>query len=468
MTVLRPNDIDGWDPDGAVLLATFQTIPSVLEGLVRVGADGRSIEPSLAESWTFDAAGPSYSFTLRDGLKFSDGAPLTAADVVFSANEWVAGPQLGSVFSDIVGANAVDDRTVTLDLARPSTFLLDFLASGVAPVVPKDYGGLARNDFYANPIGAGPFVIDTYTPGVRTVLTRNPNYYKTDGPYLDKLTIETVADASQQLARFQAGDADVVEDLDVVLAQQVPETQRQTVRPASNLNGILFNFDSPLGADLNFRKAVNFAINRQQLASVAFDDMAQPATGILPPGSIGSVGCGCDTWTYDLDAAKTALEQSAYAGETLRFIAAATPGESAEIELIRADLEEVGISIEVEQLDVQVQLERIEQGDYDLSIGGYSNVSPTAGDLFIYFYVTNFFGSGAPVEQVLTSFDEFAVSVDEAAKSDAVRTFEQWVADNVVTVPTVSTDLVVPVAERVGGLVVRPMGLYYFDELWVS
>ncbi|MFA6575112.1 MAG: ABC transporter substrate-binding protein [Nocardioides sp.] len=468
ITILRANDIDGWDPDGAKLVATFVTLPNVMEGLVRVAKDAVTIEPALAESWKYDAAEPSYTFTLREGLEFSDGTPLNAEDVAFSATEWVAGERFGSMFADITGAEALDDRTVKLTLARPSTFLLDFMASGIAPVIPKDYAGKTREEFYRAPIGAGPFVIETFTPGVETILVRNENYHDPALPALDQVTYKIVADPSQQLAQFESGDAEMIESLDPSLASQVDEASQLVVNPASKNLDVIFNFATPLGQDLDFRAAVSHAINREQLVEIAYQGLATPVEGIIPPGTIGSVGCDCDTWSYDPDAAKADLAASSYDGQTLHLVTQTTSGDSPQLELIRADLEAIGVKVEVEELDIQVLLDRVGTGDYDMGVGTYSNVSPTAGDVFFYMYASAFFGSGAPVDQVLTSFDEFAVAADADAKGAAVQGLEDWAAEELPIVPVVSTSLVVPVSESVHGLEVRPYSRYYLDELSVG
>lgn len=467
LTILRTNDIDGWDPDGARVVASWVTLPNVLEGLVRVAKDGVTIEPALAESWVFDATEPSYTFTLRKGVTFSDGTPLTAEDVAFSATQWVKGARLGSMFADIASATVVDPTTVKLKLTRPSTFLLDFLASGIAPVVPKDYEGKSREAFYRHPVGAGPFVVDTYSPGVKTVLVRNDRYHGKPAP-LAKVTYRIVSAPSQQLAQFKSGEADIIESLDPTLAGQVPESQRQTVNPASKNLDVIFNYASPLGRDAAFREAVSYAINREQLVKIAYNGLATPVKGIMPPGTIGSVGCGCDAWRYDPQAAKAALAKSGYDGKKLHLVTEVTSGDSPQIELIRADLEAVGIHVEVEQLDLQVLLERVAGGKYDIGVGTYSNVSPTAGDVFFYMYVSKFFGSGAPVEPLLKHFNTFAVAADADAKGAAVRGLETWAAEARPIVPLVSTSLVVPVSESVHGLKVRPYSRYYLDELSVG
>jgi ABC-type transport system substrate-binding protein len=277
-----------------------------------------------------------------------------------------------------------------------------------------------------------------------------------------------VSDPSQQLAQFESGDADIIEGFDPALAPQVDEAQQLVVNPASKNMDVIFNWASPLGQDQAFREAVSKAINRDQLVEIAYDGLATPAAGILPPGTIGSVGCDCDAWDYDPEGAKAALEASSYGGEELHLITAATSGDSPQLELIRADLEAAGIKVAVEELDIQVLIQRVGEGDYDIGIGTYSNVSPTAGDVFFYMFVTKFFGSGAPVDQVLTSFNEFATAADADAKGEAVQGLEAWAAETRPIVPVVSLSLVVPVNERVKGLTVRPYNRYYLDELSVG
>lgn len=468
ITILRTNDIDGWDPDGAKLVATYVTLPSVLEGLVRVAKDGVTIEPALAESWKYDAASLSYTFTLRDGLTFSDGTPLTADDVAFSAKQWVGGKRMGVFFSTIKDASAVDKRTVKITLASPTTFLLDFMASGIAPIVPKDFGGKTREAFFKAPVGAGPYVVKSYTPGVETVLEANPKYVGAHKPTVKQVTYKVVADPTQQLAQFKSGAADMIESIDPTLAGQVDEKKRQTVNPASKNVDIVFNWSGKLGQDKNFRQAVSRAINREQLVKIAYEGLATPAQGIIPPGTIGSVGCGCDGYNYDVDAAKKALAASVYKGEKLHLVTQTTGGDSPQIELIRSDLQAVGIKVEVEELDIQVLIQRVGEGAFDIGVGNYSNVSPTAGDVFFYMYATKFFGTGAPVDQVLANFNKFAVTEATDAKEAAVRGLEQWAAAEMPIVPVVSPAIIVPVDEDVHGLKVRPYSRYYLDELSVG
>jgi peptide/nickel transport system substrate-binding protein len=233
ITILRQNDIDSWDPGNGMVVETFQTLPGVMEGLVRPGHGDEPIAPGLATSWKLDAANKTLTFQLRPDLKFSDGSPLTAEDAAFSAEQWPQGMMMGSLYSAIESAEATDDTTLVLHLKRPSTFLLSWLANGTAAVVPKDFQGKPAAEFFKRPIGAGPFKIADYRPGQQLVLERNEHYYDPKRPYLDKVIYDTVADPNQVLLRLQSGEADIAEAVPLDLTSQLPEEQQVRISPSA-------------------------------------------------------------------------------------------------------------------------------------------------------------------------------------------------------------------------------------------
>lgn len=177
LVVARADPIDGWNPDNAISQATYQTLPMVYDSLLRFTPDGQGLEAGLAESWEYDADGLTYTFKLRDGLMFSDGAPLTSADVAFSVGVWQSGPVLGILYGAIDNVETPDDTTVIFNLAYPDTVLPAVLTWASSAIILVDYGGVDAEAYFTSPIGAGPFVLDNWSPGSEIVLTKNPNYW---------------------------------------------------------------------------------------------------------------------------------------------------------------------------------------------------------------------------------------------------------------------------------------------------
>lgn len=469
LTILRSSDIDTWDPDMTMLVVTFQTLPLVMEGLVRPGSGGEAVAPGLAESWRMDPQQKTLTFTLRPNLTFSDGTPLTAADVVFSADLWTKGAAMGPLYSAIERAEAADDKTVVLHMKRPSTFTLSWLANGNAVVVPKDFAGKDRKEFFTKPVGAGPFVIDDHRPGQSIVLKRNPKYYDATRPFLDQLTYEVVADPNQQLLRFQSGQADVIEGVPLDVTSQIPTESQKRLHPAATIYNVQLNFRRSPGDDQSFRRAVSLALDRKTFIDAVFGGQAEQPTGFLPPKVEASVGCGCQ-YEFNQQAAREALAQSAYkSGQDLKLIVnsrdvfATRAGET-----VKSMLEAVGIKVTLEKQEIQVLIDSQTKGDFDLTLGSLSSVSPTVGDIFSLVVAAESFYSKQSIEVVKQAFDKLDVAQSAADKEAAVREVEKWNHDVLAVIPVAYPDRVYAVADRVHGLELTSFGDYDADKMWID
>ncbi|MFD1535478.1 ABC transporter substrate-binding protein [Nonomuraea guangzhouensis] len=466
LTILRAADIDGWDPDKAIQLATFQTLPQVMEGLVRPSADGNSIQPALAEKWKLDAKAKTITFTLRPGLAFSDGRPLTSEDAAFSVGLWRKGLSMGSLYAAITGTATPDDRTLVIKMKKASTFTLTWLSNGSSVIVPKDFGGMSRKDFFAKPIGAGPFVVGSYQPGQRLVLERNRRYYDPARPKLDHLTYEVVADPNQQMLRYQSRQADAIEAVPLDLAGQIPEGERVLVHPSATIHGIFVNAAKQPGNDIHFRRAVSLAIDRGRYTQAVFGGLAAPATGGLPPGVQGSVGCGC-TYETGVEKAKAELAKSSYQpGTKVELVVdATTPSSTRAGETAAAQLRAIGIDVDLQKLEVQVLVDRQAKGAYDLSLGEVGSVSPTVGDIFGLIVATGGLYSGLPMKTISDAFDRLEVAQTDQERAAAVRIAETWIHDNLPYIPTAFPDRLFAVSPKVKGLHITPFLSYPADLL---
>ncbi len=312
-------------------VASADLISMIFESLVRSG-EGAEVEPSLAASWDTSSDGRTYTFHLRQNVRFHNGRKLAAADVVYSirralreskSGAWVFMSLAGAkefahgASEELRGARARDERTVELELSEPLAFFLPMLCLPFASVVPAEEieadGGA---HFSEHPIGTGPFrLVARDTKAGRVELARVEDYWDGDKPYVNGVTVEYNENGDKLFERMRAGKLAFLREgsakrvarlaLDpewhscILLAQQL-HTQM-----------LILDSDQPPFDDVRVRRAVAHAIDRERLVNEAFGEMAIPAAGPIPPGLIGYdpdyLGL-----TYDPELAHRLLKEAGY------------------------------------------------------------------------------------------------------------------------------------------------------------
>ncbi|MBE3574023.1 MAG: ABC transporter substrate-binding protein [Firmicutes bacterium] len=290
---------------------------NVLEPLVEANPVTQVLEPALASSWDVSKDGKTVVFHLRPGVKWSDGVPFTADDVVFTMENVLMDPNAegNSVDRFTIGGKQVhwykvDEHTVKAVLPQPYGAFLQVLSQAmmvpkhklaeyVYPLNPKLKPGAINNAWTTNwnlkdIVGTGPFQLAEYTVDQKVVLTRNPYYWKVDPkgnrlPYVDKLVYLIVPDDQVALAMFKAGQIDRM----VISGQDYPMLKKEELaggdirvfrgQPVQNTPSplhVAFNFDEPNPAlravfrDLRFREAVDYAINRSRIIDEIYNGLA--------------------------------------------------------------------------------------------------------------------------------------------------------------------------------------------------
>lgn len=294
--------------------------------LVHINRASFQLEPSLAKTWEVDADGKTYVLHLRRGLRFSDGEPFTAEDVLFTflaLQDQKSAPDLAGqlqVDGRFPAVSKVDAFTVRLEFPRPVGMGLRALDS--IPVLPKhrlqtayEKGTLraawGANVNPADVVGLGPFRLKEYQRGVKVVLERNPYYWKKDGrgqalPYLDNLTFVLVQDRNAESLRFQAGEIDLVHSLTpesyaaLRRAQENAGYQLRDMGAGLRMDFLWFNLNPGRNASgrpfvdpekmevfqkSQFRRAVSYALNRSGMSRSIFLGLGDPQYGPLSTGN---------------------------------------------------------------------------------------------------------------------------------------------------------------------------------------
>ncbi|MDR2786538.1 MAG: ABC transporter substrate-binding protein [Treponema sp.] len=275
---------------------------NVFEGLVKPGPDG-SLEPAAAERYAVERDGLAYNFTLRKGLLFHDGTPVTAEDVVFTLETAKANRFEG--FTNIDAVEILGEGNVRIVLKEKDP---EFPANLTVGIVPKHNGNREKNA-----VGTGPFIIESYTTQRSMVLVRNPNYHRPGYPKLDKVTIVFVADSDALLTALRGGNIDGAV-ITGSLLQQLPENSFDVVPGYSNSVQLLAlnNSVRPLD-DVRVRRALNYAVDVQEIIDTAFYGRGEPSGSPLIPGLARAYETSLkNPYPADIARAKSLLAEAGY------------------------------------------------------------------------------------------------------------------------------------------------------------
>jgi peptide/nickel transport system substrate-binding protein len=396
---------------------TVDTITMLTQGrLVRINRATFELEPWLVERWESSPDGLTHTLHLRQGMAWSDGAPFSSADVLFSLQA-ALDPRVRSVLAGnlVVGgkpirAEAPDDNTIVLTFAAPSGPGLRMLDA--LPILPKHKleGALKAGTFDkawgpttppAEMAGMGPFVLNEYVPGQRLVFDRNPHYWRKadDGqplPYLDRLVLEVVPDQNTELLRLTSGATDFthteLRQDDFVSARRAEKEGRiRLVELGVGADADAFWFclkpdvkqKDPRFAFVQkreFRQAISHAVDREAFAQTVFLGEAVPVWGPITPGNRLWFSPDLPRYPHDLSKARELLKSIGLedrdgngvvedaAGTEARFTVITQRGVSyyeRGTTVLREHAAKAGISFDIVQLEAGAVQKRAESCDYD-------------------------------------------------------------------------------------------------------
>ena len=308
-------------------------IGEVFSGLVTLNTD-LQIVPDIADRWEISEDGTVYTFHLLPDARFADGKPVTAQDFVYSLNRAadpaLASPVARTYLSDIVGVTqvldgeateisgvrAIDDDTLEITIDAPKAYFLAKLTYPTAFVVDRSNVESGGQNWTDNPNSTGPFMLKEYKIGEHIILERNDNFYR-EPAYIDQVVFNLAG--GQAMALYENDEIDItgvgILDLERLRDPTEPLSAELHVVPARlSIGYIGFNVNEPPFDDMHFRRALNFAIDKELIAYEIRAGDVIPAYGILPPGFPGYTE-GIEGLEYDEARAVEEICASAYANQ---------------------------------------------------------------------------------------------------------------------------------------------------------
>ncbi len=366
--VLEP---PGLDPTTAPAAAIGEIVHyNVLEGLTKINVDG-SVTPLLAESWSLTPDGKAYTFRLRKGVKFSDGAALTAQTVKFSFDRARAPGSTNkakkAVFDNIASVVAHDDHTVILVLDKADSTLPFRLGENTAVILHPDSAAQAAS----RPVGTGPFTVDSWAKGSAVNLAKWDGHRNAAKMALKRASFRFINDPAAQVAALLAGDVDGMPRFGALQAlAQFRSDKRFTVEIGSTAGkGLLAinNRRKPLD-DVRVRRAITHAIDRKAFIDGAQQGLGRPIGSHFAPTDDGYLDL-TGMYAHDPDKARALLKEAGVA-TPLNLTLTLPPPAYARVggEIIAAQLAKVGINAKIENVEWAQWLSGPFKGNFDLTI----------------------------------------------------------------------------------------------------
>ena len=371
---------------------------SIFNGLVELD-DNANPHPDLADSWEVSDDSTQYTFHLAEGVRWHDGESMTSADVKFTFENILLdyhSRTRGGLSGILESIDTPDDHTVVFSFTQPYAALLQRLNSTEAPILPKHvYEGVddvQTAEANLTPVGTGPFKLESYDIDNEITLVRNDDYFKEGLPYLDRVVMRVIPDQNTQVLALEEGEVDYI--------WRVPggEIERLSGVDSIVLHGVnsgpgggfciptlTFNSERDVFSDLRVRQAIAHAINRDQMLAQVIFGQGRVATGPINSQMAFAYRDDVTTYAYDVDRANALLDEAGYSSGGTRFtidLLVFSFGDFPKYgEVMRQNLAEVGIEVEVMPLDRSAFIPRVfGERDFDTNIISYcNNTDPSIG-----------------------------------------------------------------------------------------
>ncbi|HMM41427.1 MAG TPA: ABC transporter substrate-binding protein, partial [Thermomicrobiales bacterium] len=382
ITVSRQVDSENLDPvmqDGNINIWVFM---SIYDQLIRIDTNGTALLPGLATEWDISDDGMTYTFTIREGVKFSNGTDMTVDDIKWSierARDTEDSPWTFSL-AQVASVDTPDDTTVQITLTEPwSPFLSDismFNSSVVSKAFADEVGVEGLVD---QCMGTGPFALQEWRKAESMTLVKNENYWEEGLPLLDQITYTVVPDVNAQILQLQGGEVDGIIGQGDVPFNRVEELDAdpniQVIRSLSTYNNflVLQTQHEPLD-DVHVRRALNYATDKQAIIDTILFGNAEVSNSFMPNGAL-FWNADQEGYPFDLDKAREELAQSkAPDGFEVEIqIRSGNDQQSAIATAVQAMWSQIGVTVNILPLEATVLAQNNRDENFAIRITGWTN-----------------------------------------------------------------------------------------------
>jgi len=395
------------DPQGAPSSGLSLVLPYLFDTLVVRDVDNRLL-PALAEKWEVASDGKTISMTLRSGVTFHDGSPLTADAVRLTFERFkqkgVKSPIYGGI-QQIAGIEVGDDLTVRFSFKEPAANFWSTISMPYAGILSPASMEKAATDEQAQLVGTGPFILGEWQAGQSITLLRNEAYAwgselteNRGAPHLEQFVFKVIPDAATQLAALQAGEVDVIfiNNPDHLAKLKQESSIRLEEAVLNSLIYLGFNTAKAPFDDPKVRQALSYAVNKDEILELALGGVGIRAFAPLPPTLPGfDASLAQHELVYDPARAQALLAEAGFTGGsdaawtregqalTGVLLTSNRAPNDAIASLLQSQLKAIGVPVEIQQLDSKAVMEATTAGKFDLLLWRYDWNDPDALNIYL-------------------------------------------------------------------------------------
>ena len=477
---------------GNMLLHSF-------ECLLAVDENGQLV-PGQAESWETSEDGLTWTFHLRDGLKWSDGSDLTANDFVYSwkrvCDPMVAAPYAETVLSMVEGYDkaiegdldalqvaAQDDNTLVVTLSTPCSYFGSLAAfATLSPV--QEATVTANGDAWATSaatyISNGPFYVSEWVPGSYIMMSKNPYYWNADAIKLDGIKWNLIEDSNAAYSAYQTGEVLMIKDVPTEEIPSLKDSADFHVDPIIGTYYLSLNLERDAFKDARVRKALSLAIDRDYVANTLMQGTYSPADNFMGPGWIDTDGTqfkdnanggqsyiDVNNYEADLEEAKQLLADAGYPdGEGFPSISYTTNDagyHKVVAEYLQQAWAQLGIDLKVDIVEWASFTPMRRNGDFDIARNGWVGDYTDPSNMLELFYSTNGNNDGKFNNADFdAAIDLSRTTLDSAERSKALHTAEDILMEETGCIPIAYYNDFWLQSEKITGSWHSPNGFWYF------
>ncbi|KPI22141.1 ABC-type transporter, periplasmic subunit [Actinobacteria bacterium OK074] len=480
------------DPQQVASNDTIYSVRQIVDSLTDQDPKTGRIVPWLAKSWDISSDATAFTFHLRSGVTFSDGSGLTAQVV---KDNFDAVPKLGALgnlaegyLSGVKSTTVVDPLTVRVTFQQPNAQFLQ--ATSTHSLGIESSASVRRTPQQKcsdGVVGSGPFVLKQYVQNQSITLARRAGYawgsslwHKSGEAYLDKVVFKVVPEAGVRAGSLQSGQVDAISSVGRANEASLKGGQVALQRRANPgvVFGLGLNNARPVLKDARVRRAVQLAVDRQQIADTVFPTGTRPATSVLAHTTPDYTDLSADL-TYDTAKAKSLLDAAGWRtggdgirtkdGERLSLTVDWIPNSATNqpaLELIQQQLKAVGIAVVLKQLQVTQLAPTLQSGDYDAA---WANVTRADPDILRSSFSTklaNFYR--LPAGSLDTALAQQAATTDTAKREQLVGQAQRLIVRNAYYAPVVELQTQIGVSEKVHDLDFDASSRIQLHDTWIG
>ena len=468
-------------------------LSNLYDTLIQPTDDGKGLRPGLATEWKLADDGLSVDLTLRDGIQFSDGSPITVDDVIWSLKR-AADPKNGIWNFLLVSVDDVvakGDKGVTIRLKNPDPTILAALTVFNTAILPKKAfeaeAGATDADkaktFAEHPVGSGPFVLKSWERGSTMQLVKNEHYWDMgeDGkplPYLDGITFELLPDDATRILKLQSGEIDGAELIPYARVDELKKADGVNMElfPSTRVADVIMNVRPKIGDKENplsnekVRQAMNFAANKDAIIQIVTHGVGTPMSSYMSSATPLHTGEGA-VYPYDIEKAKALMQEAGFADgfSTSILILAGSQDEIGTATALQQMWAQIGIKLELQQVDNATRTQKYRDGDFDMRAGAWTDDIADPNEITSYYvYSPNIDAvhSGWKSDEADKLFDASQQETDKAKRAEQYARIQEIYNSSGPTIPLYETPYPVALRDTVHGFLQIPLGNNIFTRAW--